>query len=130
MAEKVFRRVGISGRASEDYNITVREYVLERDYDPDSANAYQFTVEQHTHTFVGGGAVSGTDVLYDDIIYDDVMYDTESDYVATLKDFLHGDDMSYPGYKLKLKIEDVAANQDFVFYGFEIRGYFGYARVL
>ena len=38
--------------------------------------------------------------------------------------------MEYPGYKLKLKIENVYANNDFVFYGFEVKGYYGLSRVI
>lgn len=130
MTEKVFRSLAVSGHASEDYEFSVREFILERNYDPTSELAYKFSTEQHVHDFKGGGVVSDEDVTYDEIIYDDVMYDSESDYAASEKDFLHGDDMANPGYKLKLKIEDVSANQDFVFYGFEVRGFYGFARII
>jgi|GEM_PF-4303335 len=117
---KVPRLFAVSGRASEDYQFTIRQYMLVYNYATE-----QMEEQQETTIFRGGGAVSGDDVLWDDILWDDVLWDADGGYTNTVRDFIHTEYLRKPVHKLKLKIESVSANQQFAFYGWECQGIIG-----
>jgi len=114
---KILRILAVHGRASEDYEFTIRQFVL-----------YKGVENQYTTTFRGGGVVSSSDVLWDDVVFDDVLFNADVGYTSTVLDILKTAYLTKPAHKLKLKIEDVSANQEFAFYGYEIKGFIGYSR--
>jgi hypothetical protein len=116
---KTPRLLAVQGRASEDYTFTVRQFIQ-----------YKNTLYQDTKTFTGGGIASTTDVYYDDIIYDSVLYDTDGAFIGTVIDFAKTTHLLRKLNMIKLKIEEVRANQEFAFYGYELRGFIGGIRPL
>jgi hypothetical protein len=102
----------VTGRGSEDYSFTVRAFLL-----------YKNTETQKTYDFSGGGVVSGDDVLWDDIVFDDVLFDADGGYTNVVSDIFHTAYMTTPFHKIKIKIENVNANNQFYLYGFQIMGY-------
>ena len=104
----------MSGRASEDYTFTVRRFHL-----------YKNTEKQFTKTISGGGVVSSDDVLWDDVLFDSVLFDSDGAYTNTVVDILKSLYVNYPAQKIKFKLEDISANDEFNFYGFQLTGYVG-----
>jgi hypothetical protein len=116
---KIPRLLAVQGRASEDYEFTIREFLQ-----------YKNTLYQDTNTFVGGGVASTTDVIYDDILYDAVLYDADGAFIGTVIDFVKTAHLKQKFNMIKFKIENVSANQEFAFYGYELRGFLGGMRPL
>lgn len=104
----------ISGRASEDYSITVRTFYL-----------YKNTETQKTKTFTGGGVVSSDDVLWDEVQFDTMLFDADGGYTNTVVDILKSAYLNRPCHKIKFKIEDLSANNQFYFYSIQCLGYVG-----
>jgi hypothetical protein len=118
---KIGRILYLHGRASEDYEFTTRVFY-------NKASAGTSTETQVTEAFSGGGAVSGESVMYDEAMYDDVLFDSDGSYTNVVVDILRSMYLKRDFNKVKLKIESVSANQEFAFYGWELRGYIGEAR--
>jgi len=115
--EKIIRLLGVHGRASEDYQFTVRVFTL-----------WKNTEYQDTYSFSGSGVVADSEVLYDENLYDKLLYDVDGGFTSTVLDILR---TKYPKRycnKIKLKLEDVSANQSFYFYGYELHGFLGLGR--
>jgi hypothetical protein len=116
---KVPRLLAVQGRASEDYEFTVRQFVQ-----------YKNILYQSTKTFRGGGVASTVDVYYDAVLYDSVLYDTDGAFIGTVVDFVKTTHLTQKFNMIKFKIENVRANQAFAYYGIELNGYLGNRRVL
>ncbi len=112
--EKIIRLLGVHGRASEDYEFTIRIFTL-----------WKNTEYQDTFTFSGGGIIADDEVLYDTSEYDKLLYDVDGGFTSTVLDILRTKYPTRPANKIKLKIEDVSANQEFRFMGYELVGFMG-----
>lgn len=118
---KVGRDLYFHGRASEDYEFTIRIFL-------NTVEGGVAAEDQITETFTGGGAVSGESVMFDEAMYDDVLFDTDGSYTNTVSDIMRSLYLDYDYNKIKLKIEDISANNEFGFFGFELRGFIDEAR--
>jgi hypothetical protein len=116
---KVPRLLAVQGRASEDYEFTIRQFMQ-----------YKNTLYQTTKTFRGGGTASIVDVYYDYVLYDSVTYDTDGEFIGTVIDFTKTSHLLQKFNMIKLKIEGIRANQEFAFYGYELTGWLGMRRPL
>ena len=114
---KVPRLLACAGRASEDYEFTTRQFLL-----------WNGTEYQATSQFSGGGVAAGEDVLYGQNLNGKLLYGVDGGFTSTELDYMKTAFVLQPAHKIKLKIEDVSANQNFAFYGYEIRGYIGVPR--
>lgn len=115
--EKIIRLLGVHGRASEDYEFTIRIFTLWKNEE-----------FQDTFSFSGGGVVTDDEVLYDTSEYDKLLFDVDGGFTSTVLDILRTKYPTRPANKIKLKIEDVSANQEFRFMGFELSGFIGLGR--
>ena len=115
--EKIPRLLGVHGRASEDYEFTIRMFTL-----------WKNTEYQDTFTFSGSGVVADDEVLYDENQYDKLLYDVDGGFTSTVLDILRTKYPTRTANKIKLKLEDVSANQSFAFKGYELSGFIGLGR--
>ena len=118
---KVPRLLAVKGRASEDYEFTIRMFLLEND-----SGAWQET--QDTQAFSGGSVVGSDDIQYDMQVYDDVLYDSDAAYTSTVVDFIWTQYLDIPAHSMKIKIESVSANSEFLLSGYQLQGYITLAR--
>ena len=116
---KIPRSIAVHGRASEDYSFTIRRFHLSKN-----------TESQYTDTFTGGGVVSSDDVLWDEVLFDSVLFDADGAYTNVVVDIAKSAYIKNPAHKIKLKIEDVQANNEFSVFGFVVRGFVGEARMI
>lgn len=110
---KTLRQLYTYGRASEDYQFVIRLY----------RNEGGNVIKNDLFSFEGGGEVSDEDVLFDTIMFDNATFDNESGYTNVVYDFVKSKLPTRHGKLFKLKIEQIAANQEFLWYGFECRGF-------
>jgi hypothetical protein len=118
---KVGQDLFFHGRASEDYQFTIRLFL-------NTVEGGVATEIQITDTFTGGGAVSGESVMYDEALYDDVLFDSDGSYTNVVSDIMRSMEAGYDFNKIKFKIEDISANNEFAWYGWEFRGFVDDAR--
>ena len=83
------------------------------------------TESQITQAFTGGGVVGAERVMYDEALYDTVLYDSDGSFTNVVIDIMRSMDIDYDYNKIKFKIESVSANQEFLFYGWELQGFLG-----
>ena len=110
---KTLRQFYTYGRGSEDFQFTIRLYRNE------GANIIQHDLMD----FEGGGEVGDEDVLFDTQLFDNSTFDNESGITNVIYDFTKAKLLTRHGKLFKIKIEQVAANQEFLWYGFEVRGF-------
>ena len=115
---KVGRDLFLHGRASEDYEFTQRVFL-------NLVEAGTATESQITQAFTGGGVVGAESVMYDEALYDTVLYDSDGSFTNVVIDIMRSMDIDYDYNKIKFKIESVSANQEFLFYGWELQGFLG-----
>lgn len=120
--KKIPRLLAVRGRASEDYEFTIRLFLLENDSTGD------WVETQDTGSYAGGGVVGSDDIQYDMQLYDDVLYDSDAAYTSTVVDFIWTQYLDIPAYSIKVKIESVSANSEFLLYGYQLQGFVTLAR--
>ena len=118
---KIGRDLFFHGRASEDYEFTIRLFM-------NTVEEGTATETQVAEAFTGGGAVSGESVMFDEALFDDVLYDSDGSYTSVVVDIMRSMYVDYDYNKIKFKIESISANQEFLFYGWELFGYLGEKR--
>jgi hypothetical protein len=112
---KTLRTMVSYGRASEDWSFDVRLFVNSRG-----------TTTQTVYSFDAGTFVQGEDVLWDTFLFDKFMFDSSPGYTNVLVDFMKPKLLTQYGVNLiKIKIENVSANQEFTLYGITLAGYAG-----
>lgn len=116
----ILRSLYNSGRASEDYSYKLRIY----------RNEGKNIIKHDLYTFEGGGEVPATAVLFDTLLFDSVLFDNDTGYTNVVYDFVKSKLLTRRGRLFKVKIEQVSANQEFTWYGFELTGYLMYRRPL
>jgi len=117
-ANIMLRQFYNSGRGSEDYSYKIRL----------SRNEGKNIINQDLLEFKGGGEVPTEAVLYDKLLFDNNLYDGDTGYTNVVYDFVKSKLLTRRGRLFKVKIEQVSANQEFIWYGFEMVGYLTYRK--
>jgi len=113
--DKTLRSMASYGRASEDWSFDIRLFTNSRG-----------TVNQDLYSFTAGAFVQGEDVLWDTFLFDKFMWDSNPGYSNVVVDFMKPKLLTQSKVSLlKLKVENVSANQEFSLYGAMIKGYIG-----
>ena len=119
MNAKTLRSFAVFGRASEDWNFTIRIFCNQRG-----------TTSQSTYIFTAGTFVQGEDVEWDTFLFDKFMWDSNPGYTNVVVDFMKPHLLTQSRVNLvKFKIEDVSANQEFALYGLQLKGNIGNAYI-
>jgi len=105
------------GRGSEDYIFSVRQFMLYKDTEYQTVNA-----------FSGEGVVATGDVLYDEDLYDTMLFDVDGGFTNVVLDFIKTAYITMPVNKIKFKFEGIRSNSYFSLQGIEARGFFGEIR--
>lgn len=112
---KTLRNIASYGRASEDWSFDIRLFTNSRG-----------TVSQTVYEFSAGNYVQGTDVLFDTFLFDKFMFDSNPGYTNVIVDFMKPKLLTQHKVSLlKLKFENINANQEFSLYGCAVKGYIG-----
>ena len=113
--DKTLRSMASYGRASEDWSFDIRLFTNSRG-----------TISQTVYEFSAGEFVQGTDVLWDAFLFDKFMFDSNPGYTNVIVDFMKPKLLTQHKVSLlKLKFENISANQEFAIYGTVLKGFLG-----
>ncbi len=115
--DKTLRSIISYGKASEDWGFNIRLFTNNRGI-----------INQTVYNFTTGIFVQGQNVLWDSFLFDKFMWDSNPGYSNVVVDFMKPRLLTRNNTKLnllKIKIENVNANQDFLLYGVTVKGFLG-----